>query len=80
MGKSNNNWEPDIKKAYQRQKNKKYGIDPNDKDRFQDLGNTIKNKRGVFRWIAVLLVILVLLDLFLNNGELISNILKNFGK
>lgn len=37
MGKSNVNWEPNIKDAYKKRKKEKYGIDANDDERYSDL-------------------------------------------
>ena len=52
-----------------------------DEERYRELGKTVK-KGGVWKWIAILIALLLLSAAFLgeNSGELIKNFLNGLGR
>jgi hypothetical protein len=81
MAKSKMNWEPDTQQAFDkvRKGNKKMdlGIDARSEERINDLGENLKKKNGFWKFAIILIVILLIFDAFILNGELIINFLKN---
>lgn len=76
------NWEPDIKKAIKKSgdKTKNLGIDAQSDERYAGLGKTVRKKKGFWRWIAILIILLIIFDAFFMNGEIFINVLKNIVK
>ncbi len=81
MWKSNPNWDPDTKRAYEATKKGKpkieVGIDPQSDERIRELGKNVRKKRGFWKFIIILIILLLMFDQLFMNGEILSNIIKN---
>ena len=82
MSKKQVNWEPDIKKAIKKSGDKttNLGIDAQSDERIADLSKTVHKKKGFWKWIAVLIILLIIFDAFFMNGEIFINVFKNILK
>ena len=81
MGKSNVNWDPNTKKAFESAKkgrqNIEVGIDAQSEERVNELGKNIRKKRGFWKFVVILIIFLLIFDEFFMDGELVINIIKN---
>lgn len=77
MGKSNVNWEPNLKDANKKRKKEKYGIDANADERYADLGNSARKKKGFGKVIALIIIGLIIFDALVMQGEIFINVFKS---
>jgi len=56
------------------------GADASGDERYYHLGKTAREKKGFWKWVAIIIISLVLFDVFIMHGEIFKNMMKTIGR